>query len=601
MLATLIEKPFDDPNWIFEIKWDGYRAIAEINNGSVELYSRNLLSFNTSFKPIVDELKKIDLSIIFDGEIVILDDQGKPSFQLLQNYKKNGKGYLVYYIFDLLYLNGYDLRKLPLEKRKEILNQVIPNSKHLRYCEHIEQKGTKAFNLVVKEGYEGIVAKEFSSIYEEKRSKKWLKIKSHLRQEVIICGFTEPRGSRSSFGALILGVYDQEKKLKYVGHAGGGFDEQTLGDLYKKLIRLKQLKSPLTPLPKTNTPVTWVKPKLICEVSFAEWTEGGQMRQPIFMGLRKDKKPEEVLRENPKSIKSIVKKSDSTKSMTNLSKVFWPKEGYTKGDLIEYYKEVSPYILPYLKGRPETLHRYPNGITGPSFYQKNVENVPDFVQTEKIEHEDHSVNYIIINTETSLLYVINLGCIELHPFGARIDTLEYPNYVILDLDPEDISFEKVIETAQVVHEILEELDIPSVCKTSGKRGLHIYIPLEGQYTYEEVAYFAKLIAVLVHQKIPGFTSLERRPKNRQKKVYIDYTRNGFGQTVVAPYSVRPVSGATISTPLKWSEVVSGLDPQNFTIKTVLKRFEKEGDLFKLVLKKGINIKKILKKLDKIQG
>lgn len=607
MLATLIDKPFDAADWIYEIKWDGYRALAEVEKGHVHLYSRNNQSFNR-FQPIVDDLKKIKVKALLDGEIVVLDENGMPSFQLIQNYQRTEKGVLIYYVFDLLYLDGYDIRSLPLLKRKELLKKMIPKSSHVRYCDHIKKKGIDFFTLALEKGLEGIVAKSATSHYLQGRSREWLKIKTHKRQEVIVCGFTAPKGGRKYFGSLILGVYEGEN-LIYVGHAGSGFDSKKLASIYNKLKPLIRSSCPFKDVPKTNDSVTWVRPKLVCEVKFAEWTDSGQMRQPIFIEFREDKKPEEITKEKalPKNqilkeendpIKKpiAVKSSHHKLQLSNLDKIYWPDEGYTKGDLIDYYQQVSPYILPYLENRPETLHRYPNGIKADNFYQKDVEpnQLPSWVRTEQIKHGSRTVDYILVENQDSLLYVVNLGCIELNPFNSRIQSLDYPDYLILDLDPEDIEFEAVIETAKVIHRLLDKLDIIHVCKTSGSTGLHIYIPMGAKYTFAQVKEFARILAQFVHNQIPDITSIERQPKNRQKRVYIDFLQNNFGQTVAAPYCVRPRPGATVSTPLKWSEVKAGLDPSQFTIQNAIKRFKKTGDLFKPVLGKGINLSKLKK-------
>jgi bifunctional non-homologous end joining protein LigD len=626
MLATLVDKPFDSPDWVFEIKWDGYRAIAEIENHEVKLYSRNGLSFNQTFAPVVEDLKKLKItSAIFDGEIVVLDKKGKASFQNVQNYQRLKEGAVIYYVFDLLFLEGYDLREFTLLKRKELLKAALKSSSHVKYCDHVEKEGIKFFKKASEKGYEGMIAKEKEAPYHYGRSQRWLKIKSHQEQEAIICGFTEPKGSREHFGALLLGVFI-DGKLTYTGHTGSGFDRQGLEEVYKKLAPLIQKNSPFEEKPKTRFPTTWVQPKLVCEISFAEWTKDNQMRQAIFQGLRVDKKPTEVTKERPMTTEKIaelkpikVKKGFSQEtldtpkleaqkksakvitdlSLTHLDKVFWPEEGYTKGDLIAYYEKVAPLILPYLKDRPETLIRYPHGIQGSHFFQKDTQSLKGGIRTEAVKHDEGDVHYLVIDNVKSLLYTINLGCIDLNPFNSRIQTLYNPDYLIIDLDPEDIGFEAVIETAQAVHHLLEELAIPSVCKTSGASGLHIYIPLKAKYTYEEATQFGKLLAHIVHGRIPAITSVERSPAKRQKKVYLDYLQNRFGQNVASAYSVRPKPGAPVSTPLKWSEVKKGLTPEQFTIKTVLKRFEKEGDLFKLVLGKGINLKQILTKIGKV--
>ncbi|WP_068471272.1 DNA ligase D [Candidatus Protochlamydia phocaeensis] len=620
MLATLVEEPFDAKEWIFEIKWDGYRALAEVQQETVNLYSRNAQSFNKRFPLIIEDLKTLQVDALLDGEIVVLDEDGRPSFQLVQNYQRTQKGALVYFIFDLLYLEGYDLRHLPLIERKELLKKIIPHAPHIHFCDHIAQKGIAFFKEALKENFEGIIAKAANSLYQTGRSGDWLKIKTHQRQEAVICGFTAPKGAREHFGALLLGVYDDEGRLTYVGHTGSGFDRKKLAEVYDRLLPLVQKKCPFTPPPKTRFPATWVKPDTVCEVNFAEWTKDGQMRQAIFVDFREDKNPKEVVREKTVSVKDALEDSSSEKSspsstpnspvsrskgkskasssqlqLTNLDKMYWPQEGYTKGDLIEYYRQVSSLILPYLKDRPETLRRYPNGIEGSSFYQKEAD-APSWIRTEVVRHEDHDVRYLLIEDEDSLLYVANLGCIDLNPFNSRIQSLLYPDYMILDLDPENTSFDQVIEVAQTIHRCLEEWSIPSVCKTSGATGMHIYIPLGAQYTHEEANQFGKLIAYYVHHQIPDLTSLERSPGKRQKKVYIDYMQNNFGQTVVAPYSLRPKPEATVSTPLKWPEVKPGLTPVEFTIKTVLKRFKKVGDLFQPILGKGINLRKALKSI-----
>ncbi len=613
MLATLVDKPFDAKDWIFEIKWDGYRALAEIQKESRHLYSRNAQSFDKRFPVLLKDLDAVQVSALLDGEIVVLDDQGKPSFQLVQNYQRTQSGTLVYYVFDLLYLEGYDIRHLPLLERKELLKKLLPDMPHVRYCDHVIGKGKAFFQAVLQKDFEGIIAKQAQSPYQAGRSQNWLKIKTHQRQEVIICGFTPPKGAREKFGSLLLGVYENGS-LVYVGHTGSGFDRQKLSSIHERLKPLIQSKSPFSVPPKLRSPVTWVKPEMVCEINFAEWTKEGMMRQAIFVDLREDKKAQEVVREQTlpvskalenqtSSSHSTVKAKKSKKEsvlrpleLTNLDKVYWPEERYTKGDLIHYYQQVASYILPYLKDRPETLKRYPNGIKGSSFYQKEIGKAPQWIHTETIQHEDHKVRYLIINNEESLLYTVNLGCIGMHPFNSRLQSLYAPDYLIIDLDPEAVSFDEVITVAQEVHAVLEQWKIPSVCKTSGATGMHIYIPMGARYTFEEVKQFAQLLVYFVHERLPDLTSLERSPGKRQKKVYLDYLQNNFAQTMAAPYSVRPQPGATVSTPLKWSEVKHGLSPIQFTIKTVPKRLGKVGDLFKPILGKGISLESILKKI-----
>lgn len=607
MLAELSEEPFDDSGWLFEIKWDGYRAVAEIKNGEVNLHSRNNISFNDKYPSIVKSLKKIDANVILDGEVAVVDDFGKSSFQLLQNYRKTGKGNLIYFVFDILYLNGYGLSKLPLIKRKELLQKMLPDIPDINYSDHVVGKGKEFFSLAEQRGLEGIVAKKTDSKYQVgKRSRDWLKIKTRKTREAVICGFTQPRGSRNKFGSLVLGVYD-EGELLYLGLAGTGFNDKDLKEIYSKLkpeiTKTPQFKQKIA----TNTPVTWVKPKYVCEVEFTELTEDGLMRQPSFIKMREDKNPRDVFDDNDSDEltanvgKSKEIKIDSkTLKITNVDKIYFPEEGYSKGEIIDYYRKISGYILPYLAGRPESLNRHPNGIYGESFYQKDMAALPPgWLKTAKIysEHNEKEITYLVCNDEASLVYMANLGCIEINPWFSRVDNPDNPDYCVLDLDPEDISFDKVIETALAVKEILDIAGAKSFCKTSGATGLHVYIPLNAKYTYEISRGFAHLIAQLVYKKIPGITSIKRNTSKRQKKVYLDYLQNRVGQTLAAPYSIRPKQGAPVSTPLKWSEVKAGLDPQNFTIKNIFQRLEKAGDLFKDVLGKEIDITKCISNLE----
>jgi bifunctional non-homologous end joining protein LigD len=648
MLAKLKDGVFDSPEWIYEIKWDGYRAITEIENGEVNLYSRNLISFNNKYKPIVKSLQSFGHNVVLDGEIVVLNADGTSSFQMLQQYDENPSPDLCYVVFDILFLDGHDLRNLPLIERKEILKKVLTDSPNLKYSDHIEETGTQFFAAAKKSKLEGIMAKRADSMYRiGSRSDQWLKIKIIAAQEAIICGFTAPRNSRKNFGALILGTYEKGK-LVYIGHTGGGFTEALLASTLKLMKPLIQEKSPFDVKIKTNEKVTWIKPKLVCEISFSEWTHDGHMRQPIFQGMRIDKKAKEVVRELPSvtripeeametkdktkktgEAKTSVKKAVAKKTVsgkkaeqsvaaanpksteveinkqilkiTNRSKIYWPDEGYTKGDLIDYYMNIAEYILPYLKDRPESLNRHPNGINGSSFYHKDMaDSLPDWVEYEEIFSESNGkdIRYMLCQNKAALIYMANLGCIEINPWNSRVQKIKNPDYIVIDLDPSDKNtFDEVIQTALAVKKILDKAGAESYCKTSGATGLHIYIPLGAKYTYEQGKNFAHIIAQLAHDQLPEFTSLVRNLKERKKKIYIDYLQNRGGQTLAAPYSVRPKPGATVSTPLEWKEVKKGLHPSKFNIKTIFKRLEKKGDLFKGVLGKGIDMEKCLKKLE----
>lgn len=600
MLATLIKKPFNSEDWLFEVKWDGFRALAFVQPDSIALKSRNQLLLNEKFPVIYKSLQKIKGSAVLDGEIVVVDAKGKSHFQLIQNYQKKTSGTLCYYVFDILFKDGQDLREYPLVERKEILKQYLKqlDLPLIRYSAHVMAKGEEFFKLASKEHLEGIIGKKIDSTYQSKRSHDWVKIKTYLRQEIIICGFTEPRGSRQKLGALIAGIYNDKHELQFAGHVGGGFTESALKEVYSQLKPLIQKKCPFKKEPKVNTSVTWVEPLLIAEVSFSEWTQENIMRHPIFQGLRMDKDPKKVGKEIPESPPVSPGKGKTKKaefSPTNVEKVYWPKEKYTKGDLLDYYENVAPYILPYLKNRPIILHRYPEGITKESFYQKDIKfPLPQGMRTTPIQHEEGKITqYLLIDDVYGLLYAVNLGSIDLHPFLSQIQSLDRPDYCVIDLDPHDIPFQAVIDVALELHDMLEKMKIKHFCKTSGGKGLHILIPLHAQYEYEQSKQFAEIICRLLHKKFPKTTSVERSPEKRPKKIYLDFLQNRTGQSIVAPYAVRPRPKAMVSTPLSWEEVNQDLDLSLYTIETIPARLKKKGDIFKGVLGAGIKMEKAL--------
>jgi bifunctional non-homologous end joining protein LigD len=608
MLANTADEPFDNPDWLFEIKYDGYRGIAEIQSGKVRLYSRNKLAYNQKFAPLVESLQKFPGNAVLDGEIVVVDEIGHPHFQWVQDYPA-GKGELIYYVFDILYLDGHDLSELPLARRKEILKDILPPLAHIKFSGHIARAGKAMFEQAQHLGIEGIMAKNTKSTYKQgRRTDDWLKIKIKQTQEFIICGYTAPKGGRKHLGALIAGIY-KNKKLTYIGHIGGISSDTLIKNLYEKLTTIQQKNCPFETQPQTNAPVTWVKPLIVAEAQFSEWTSDGSMRHPLFKGLRQDKEAPEITEEatlhtnytigQDSQNSTQLKVGKYTVTISNRSKIFFPNERYTKQDLINYYHELAPVILPYLKDRPQSLLRWPNGSTGESFYQKDTDNLHEnFIEKKMIysESNEKEIEYLLCQNEATLIYLINLGCIDLNPWNSRVDRLEYPDYLLIDLDPEKTSFEEVIKTALTTREILEGLDIPSYPKTSGATGMHIYIPLKAKYTYEQTRQLAELLCIQINNKIPQLTSMKRNPKERQGLVYLDYLQNRRGQTLASAYSVRAKPGATVSTPLEWSEVTKKLHPSQFTIKNVPDRVQKQGDLFKAVLGKGIDIEKVLKKV-----
>ncbi|HZF63369.1 MAG TPA: DNA ligase D [Chitinophagaceae bacterium] len=630
MLASIADKPFSNPEWQFEIKWDGYRALAFLENGDVKLKSRNNISFNLKYPQVCEALSKWPVNAVIDGEIVVLNAQGKADFKALQDWQHIQNGELAYYVFDLLWLDGISLFNLPLVERQEILKKLVPESGTIRFSESIDEYGVDFYKIAKENGLEGIIAKQKDAIYQPAtRTKSWVKIKVENRHEAVICGFTRNRDTDRIFSSLVLGVMENDH-LKFIGQVGTGFTQQFQVELMKKMQPLVTQTCPFAPIPATTAPTTWIRPSLICEVKYTELTPEGVMRHPSFQGLREDKtildlNNEKVHRKElahparrnkRKKAAPLVQNDlvDSTKEqaivtlnnhelkLSHLKKVFWIKEEINKGDLLNYYHRVADYIMPYMKDRPQSLNRFPNGTHGHSFYQKNmagkVENwVNTFRRVSESSNEDK--DFMICSDEASLIYMVNLGCIELNPWHSRVQTPLSPDWSVIDLDPGNISFEKVIETAMVTKKVLDTLQVPSFPKTSGSTGIHIYIPLGAKYNYEQSKQFAELIAHLVHEELPTITSLIRKPELRKDKIYVDFLQNRAIQTICAPYSVRPKEGATVSAPLHWSEVKPGLKMGNFTIKNMHERVRSEGDLFTGVLDTGIDLNKVLKALSSL--
>jgi bifunctional non-homologous end joining protein LigD len=468
---------------------------------------------------------------------------------------------------------------------------------------------------------EGIVAKKAASAYTGGRSRDWIKIKCQRRQEFVIGGHTDPQGSRGYFGALHIGLYDGAR-LVYVSKVGTGFDQAGLKSLSEKLMPLTRATPPFDAgaIP-TGRGHHWVEPRLVCEVRFSDWTKDGGIRHPTFLGLRSDKRPEDCRREAPLAAPqedaltktavpvatSPTKDGDGTTrtvKLTNLKKVFWPADGYTKGDLVAYYERIAPFLLPYLRDRPIVLTRYPDGITGKSFYQKDApEFAPAWIRTERVYSKDagREIDYFVVDDVASLRYVANSGAIPLHLWASRLGALERPDWLVLDLDPKGAPFTDVVKVARALHRILDDLELPSYPKTSGATGLHLLIPLGARYSYDEVRTFARLLAVLGVEAEPKISTIARPLRARGGKVYIDFGQNGHGQTIVAPFSLRPLPGAPASCPLKWSEVTARLDPSRFTMITVPKRFDKIADPLAPVLTGRIDMAAAIARIEERLG
>lgn len=603
MMAKLETNVSDRKGWVYERKLDGYRAIGYTGKNA-KLISRNGIDFSEKYNKVIDELKQIDQDAILDGELVIEDKKGQSRFQDIQHYEGDNVNLILkYYVFDLLNLKGHDLRGLELVKRKKLLKALIEplNSPVIIYNTHIESNGTELFKKAQLLGWEGIIGKDEESTYHSgKRSDRWLKFKSRNSQEAIICGYTAPSGSRKHFGALILGIREGAN-IRYIGNCGTGFNDTGLKKLFEKLHLLETDKKPFKEKPHQTTKVTWLRPELVCEVWYAEWTADGHLRQPVFKGLRIDKDTENVIMETPEkqmADEETIEFGRTKLKVTHLNKVFWKQEGITKGELISYYRHMADWIIPYLKDKPISMRRQPNGIEDGGFFQKDVDitHLPAWIKTEPLHSEsnDKDINYIIGKDAATLLYMVNLGCIEINPWLSSYKKPDNPEFVVIDLDPHDVPFTDAVEAALKTKEIFDRMHLDVFIKTSGSKGLHIYCYLGAKYDYDFVKMFAEYTANLIHQELPDTTSVERSPAKRKNKIYIDFLQNRRGQTVACPYSVRPKPGATVSAPLHWHEVNDQLKLSDYTIYNMPERVKKIQDPWENLTATPGNLKEALK-------
>jgi bifunctional non-homologous end joining protein LigD len=621
-LATLAERPFSDPAWLYEIKYDGVRVLADRRADRVTLYGRSGQDTTSRYPEVVRALRALPIDrFVIDGEIVALDDAGRPSFQRLQPRMAltdprdielaARRQPAVGVFFDCLGLDDRDLRRRPLVERKECLRLLVPPLGPVRYGDHVAGEGRAFFEAASAQRLEGIVAKKARSVYSGGRTRDWIKIKCQKRQEFVIGGYTDPQGARGHFGALHLGLYDGPagaRRLVYVSKVGTGFDQAGLAAIWARLRPLDRATPPFEAgAVPTGRGHHWVEPRLVCEVRFTDWTEDGGLRHPTFLGLRDDRKPEDCRRETAEPVDSGPTGGPEAEPApaplaapdpgprlkpTNLGKVFWPAEGYTKADLIEYYERIAPWMLPYLRDRPLVLTRFPDGIAGKSFYQKDApEFAPAWVRTERIYSRDteRDIAYLVVDDVEMLRYVANSAAIPIHCWASRVPSLERPDWLVLDLDPKGAPFTDVVQVALALRRILDDLALPSYVKTSGATGLHILLPLGARYTYEQARTFARLLAVLGVEAEPEISTVARPLRDRGGKVYIDFGQNGHGQTIVAPFSLRPLPGAPASCPLEWREVTVRLDPARFNLKTIAARFEKIADPLAPILGEGIDM------------
>src|SRR2546425_6922358 len=663
MKAQLVDAACDDDLWVFEVKWDGIRLVSFIDKGKVSLQTRAGRIVDEEYPQLQAVSRLVSAKrAVLDGEIVALDEEGRPSFQLLQNREKEPHP-MQYVVFDIVYLDGQQLFRVPLEDRKRLLRDIVHDSGLLKYSEHVLGEGKAFFKAAQQKRLEGIVAKLRDSPYQPGvRSSAWVKIKAVLQQEVVIGGFTEPRASRKYFGALLVGVYEDDK-LVYTGHVGGGFDERSLAEVYKLMKPLIIKTSPFSgEPPRANEKPTWVRPKLVAEVKFAEWTREGVMRQPVFLGLRDDVDPPEVRREIPhdadremahakrtstprgkrqqvarktsarvarprvsaprtasatdipdtplsRAAAQITRKLgtdirgatatelealDAIKTegnwevggrivhLTNLDKLLFPEDRYSKRDLIRYYVQVAPVMIPYYSRRPLSMNPHPDGIHGKSYWVKDKPDyAPDWIPTFRYADQKSLKDWILIEEVATLAWLANHAVIDMHPWYSRVDKPEYPDWSVIDLDPaEGATFKDVVAVAKVMKSALDHLQLKGVLKTTGQSGLHIYIPIERRYTLDESRGFVAKLAHMIAELMPDKVTEVWEVKRRTGKVRIDYTQNVINKTLAGPYSVRPAVRAPVSTPIAWHELDDPqLRPDRWTIKTLGDRLLVAGDLF----------------------
>jgi bifunctional non-homologous end joining protein LigD len=641
MLATLSREIPEGSEWTYEIKWDGFRGLCFLNAGKLRIESRNGNLFNRLF-PELESLPKsmVAETAIIDGEIVAYDGEGRPSFSLMQQrtgfveVENRSRAPVSLVAFDILFLNGYDLRDVALSERKNLLRSVVRPGGQLRVSEIFSGSGAKVLEAAREHGLEGVVAKRLDSKYESGRSRCWMKVKFATQQEFVICGYTV--GRRKPFSSLVLGCYENGK-LTWAGNVGTGFTDKLLSEICAQVEKLESKKS-LFALPTDAGEVTWIAPKLVCSIRYTGWGGDNHLRAPVFAGMRPDRDAKDCVREvveepsaastssgqalsdeprarqgrgNRENAKLLA--ADKTEAVievggrrlkfTNLKKVFYPADGYSKRDVINYYNDVAPLLAPHLAGRPLSLKRYPNGIAGEYFFQKDAAaSFPEWLRTEKIVAEEGAAakRFVICDDAATLLYLANLGCIDQNPWYSRVESLECPDFMVLDLDPYHCGFDRIVEAAQLVRRKLEELGLEGYPKTTGGDGMHVYVPIAAEYSYEQVRTFAEIIARLVIAERPELFTTPRTVTQREKgKVYFDYLQISWGKTISAPYVLRAHDKAPVATPLRWSEVRPGLSPLDFTLANVRSRFEHLGDIFAPVLSRPQRLETAMQRLEKL--
>jgi len=619
MLCTLTKEVVGDKDYLYEIKWDGYRIISHIQDNKVKMSSRSALDYTKKYPPVAKALKELEHDAVLDGEVVVFNEEGKPDFDALQLY--NGHETPINYcVFDVLWLDGYDLTDLPLIERKQILKALLEGNEVLRFSESFDD-GETLYQQALDLELEGIVAKRRDSTYQQgARNNNWLKTPTRKRQEFVIGGYAESDKSRS-FRSLLFGAFNGHGEFEWIGRSGGGFKEKEMPAILDQLQSLEIDSSPFINkvLDTKGAKLHWVKPELVANFEFATWTKSGRIRKPAtFLGFRKDKKAKDVVREVPLSDEQeqqIVNEPPTNMPVKAASDSNWPKilekkiksehefefgghllqindieqdlwHGVTKAQLITYYHNICPYILPYLKDRPLSLHIKQDGAQAPGFYIKDMEgHQPEYLdifpdeRRHKKKGKRNIIDYAVCNNEAALLYLINLGNIDLNPWSSQINNPQEPDFISIDLDPSDEDFGKAIKTAQAAKKIFDGFKLQAVVKTSGKTGIHLFIPCQG-FNFPQAREMAEKICGLVAAEVPDIATTEVSISHRGTRLFVDPSQNDYADTLAAVYSVRPHKHPTVSTPLDWKEVKDNLDPGKYTIATIQERLDKKGDLFK---------------------
>ncbi len=653
MLAQPENEPFTREGWLFELKYDGYRVIATHQNGTPALRYRSGIDATSAFPEIARTLAALPGErVVIDGEVVVLDDDARPNFQRLQKRamllrsrdvdRAMREHPVVLYAFDLLAFDDLDVRPLPLVRRKELLRMLLPPSGAVRYTDHVPTKGEALYRQVIQLGLEGIVGKRADSPYVAGRSAHWIKVRTEHTADFAIVGYTEPEGSRVGLGALHLAAVDpaQDGALVYVGRVGTGFTDALLDDLRARLDPLRRATPVVDATMLAGKKHVWVEPRLVAEVRFKHVTDDGLLRHPVFLRLRDDKPvadcivptrahagasgdepapspaaaatstappdpspdEDEALARDDEALAQALRESEPSARnvvVSNPDKLFWPDDGYVKQDLVDFYRAVSPWLLPYLRDRPLVLTRFPDGIAGKSFFQKNAPPyVPPWLRTKTMwsEHAGREIEYFVCDEVDAIAYVANLATIPLHVWGSRLADLQHPDWCILDLDPKGAPFPHVARIARAIHELCEDIGMPSFLKTSGSTGLHVLLPLGCRFTFEQCRQLGEIVARVISMRMRDIATIERVVRQRGGKVYIDFGQNGHGRLLVSPLSVRPLPRAPVSTPLEWDELSEDLDMRDFNMATVPKRLAAKGDPMRAVLELRPDLPTILEKL-----